>query len=261
MQYHSSCLQYIIVVYLIPVLCVGDHWAVHNWVALVIQTSMNQGGRIITVFMFVCVCVCVCVVEKGSVQFTVHSINRVGLYRILLLQIVLLLWTYKVCSVESVSFGGSIKCDCDIFSVIQSCLYIPLMAALEYFLLFSSPVQTDTDTMMMTSSTTQSKLTITGKWMMKGVGVDTVGVDTSGIGIVEVLGVAGVSVVLNTVGVSVDRSDSCDVHNDDCIFLPPPSSVAHVWLSSWRDILYPQDRLSVSFTVNKILLLGLNVPV
>ena len=95
-------------------------------------------------------------------------------------------------------------------------LTLPWELFLEYFLLISSPVQTDTDTMMMTSSTTQSKLTITGKLMMKGVGVDSADEGTSGIGIVEGLRVTEVSmVVLRTVRVSVDRSGSCDVHNDD----------------------------------------------
>ena len=92
--------------------------------------------------------------------------------------------------------------------------------------------------------------------------MDSVGEDTSVIGIVEGLGVAGVGVVvLITVGVSVDRSSLCDVQNDDCAILPPPSSVAHVRLALKRAILYPQNRLSVSFTVNRSLLLGLNVPV
>ena len=48
--------------------------------------------------------------------------------------------------------------------------------------------------------------------MMKGVGVDSVD-------------------VLSTVGVSVDKPGSCDVHNDDCVVLPPPSSVTHVQLT------------------------------
>ena len=88
--------------------------------------------------------------------------------------------------------------------------------------------------------------------MNKAVGVDGIGVGTT---IVEVLGVAGASVVLNTVGrkafgssvdtvsisgvelvdnigvravgVSVFMTGLCDVHSEEGVFLPPPTSVAH----------------------------------
>ena len=111
----------------------------------------------------VCVCVCVCV-EKGCVQFTVHN-NYKHCVELTILKIIIAC-TYEVCSVESVSYGGSKSVIVNILCMyvcMYVYLYIPLMTALEYFLLISSPVQTDTDTMMMTSSTTQSKLAITGK--------------------------------------------------------------------------------------------------
>ena len=90
--------------------------------------------------------------------------------------------------------------------------------------------------------------------------MDSVVVDTSGIGILEGLGVAGASgvlkyvgrkdfgasvvdtvdtvsisgvelvdsIVVSVVGLSVLRTGLCDVHNNDCVFLSPLSSVAHV---------------------------------
>ena len=111
------------------------------------------------------VCVWWYIREVHCVQFTVHNINTAWANINIFLPL-LLMCTYEVCSFENVSFGGSKKCDCEHFQCVSSHAYtiIPLMTAFEHFLLIISPVQTETDTMMMASSTTQSTLTIiTGK--------------------------------------------------------------------------------------------------